>query len=153
MQENIRPELTLEQLRALPTFEMEFTTAEGAILCLEDAYRRKNIESACACKNFLVEGILALMEADPDLARNADLRKRNAVLLERQFRKEIAEAWPELKGVETFFINHQRYIDGVVAVTELRLLPDGSFNKLNLLVANTISGWRVLNEVDDSELE
>jgi hypothetical protein len=101
----------------------------------------------------LIEGILALMEADPNLARNAELRKRNALLLERQFRKEIAEAWPGLKGVETFFIEHQRYIDGVVAVTELRLLPDGSFNKLNLLVANTISGWRVLNEVDDSELE
>ena len=52
MPENIEPELTLEQLRALPSVEQDFDTPEGAVLCLEDAYRRKNIESACACKNF-----------------------------------------------------------------------------------------------------
>ena len=153
MLENVQPELTLEQLRELATFEADFNTPEGAILCLEDAYRRQHIESACACKNFLIEGILMLLDADPDLARNADLRKRNAVLLERKFRQDIAEAWPELKGVETFFIDHQRYINGVVVVTELRRMPDGMFNKLNLLVANTLSGWRVLNEVADSEIQ
>jgi hypothetical protein len=153
MQENVQPELTLEQLRALPAFEKDFYTPEGAILCLEDACRRQHIESACACKNFLIEGILALLDADPNLARDAELRKRNALLLERQFRKEITESWPELKGVETFFIDHQRYINGIVVVTELRRMPDGSFNKLNLLVANTPSGWRVLNEVDDSEIQ
>jgi hypothetical protein len=153
MLKNIQPELTLEQLRALPSVEMDFTTPEGAILCLENACRRQNIESACICKNFLVEGILMLLDADPNLARNAELRKRNAVLLERQFRKEITESWPDLKGVESFFIDRQAYIRGIVAVTELRRLPDGSFNKLNLLVANTISGWRVLKEISDDELE
>jgi hypothetical protein len=153
MLENVQPGLTLEELRALPAFEMDFYTAEGAILCLEDAYRRKNIESVCACKNFLIEGILMLLDTDPNLARDAELRKRNAQMLERQFRQETTQAWPELKGVETFFIDHQRYINGVVVVTELRRLPDGSFNKLNLLVANTHSGWRVLNEVADSEIQ
>jgi len=153
MLENVQPGLTQEELSALPVFEMDFYTAEGAILCLEDAYRRKHIESACACKNFLIEGILALLDADPNLARNAELRKRNAMLLERKFRQEITAAWPDLKGVETFFIDHQRYINGIVVVTELRRMPDGSFNKLNLLVANTVSGWRVLNEVDDSEIQ
>lgn len=153
MLENVQPELTLEELRALPVFEMDFNTPEGAILCLEDAYRRQSIESVCMCKNFLIEGILALLDADPDLARNAELRKRNATLLERKFRQETTEAWPALKGVETFFIDHQRYINGIVAVTELRRMPDGTFNKLNLLVANTHSGWRVLNEVADSELQ
>jgi hypothetical protein len=153
MLENVQPELTLEELRALPTFEMDFNTPEGAILCLEDAYRRQSIESVCICKNFLIEGILALLDADPNLARNAELRKRNAVLLERRFRQEITEAWPDFKGVETFFIDHQRYINGIVAVTLLRRMPDGTFNKLNLLVANTHSGWRVLNEIADSEIQ
>jgi hypothetical protein len=153
MLENVQPELTLEELRALPAFEMDFYTPEGAILCLEDAYRRQSIESVCMCKNFLIEGILALLDADPNLARNAELRKQNALALERKFRKETTEAWPELKGVETFFIDHQRYINGVVVVTVLRRLPDGSYNKLNLLVANTHSGWRVLNEIADSEIQ
>ena len=153
MQENVQPELTLEQLRALPVFEMDFNTPEGAILCLEDAYRRQSIESVCMCKHFLIEGILMLLDADPNLARDAELRKRNAVLLERKYRQEITGAWPELKGVETFFIDHQRYINGIVVVTELRRMPDGTFSKLNLLVANTLSGWRVLNEVEDSEIQ
>ena len=153
MLENVEPELTLEQLRALPAVEMDFNTPEGAILCLEDACRRKHIESACACKNFLIEGILMLLDADPNLARNPELRKRNATLLEQKYRKDLAEVWPDLKGVESFFIDRQRYINGVVVVTELRRLPDGSFNKLNLLVVNTVSGWRVLNEVADSEIQ
>ena len=153
MLENIKPELTLEQLQALPSVEKDFSTPEGAILCLEDAYRRQNIESACMCKNFLIEGILMLLDADPDLARNAELRKRNAVLLERKFRKETTESWPDLKGVESFFIDHQRFISGVVVVTELHRLRDGTFNKLNLLVANTINGWRVLNQISDDEIE
>jgi hypothetical protein len=152
MLKNVEPELTLEQLRALPAFEMDFFTAEGAILCLEDACRRKHIESACACKHFLIEGILMLLNADPNLVRNAELRKRNAVLLEQRYRKETTESWPDLKGVESFFIDHQAYLNGIVAVTELHRLPDGSFNKLNLLVANTVSGWRVLNEISDDEL-
>lgn len=152
MLKNVEPELTLEQLRALPTFEMDFHTPEGAILCLEDAYRRKHIESACACKHFLIEGIMMLLNADPNLARNAELRKRNAALLEQRFRKETSEAWPDLKGVESFFIDHEAYLNGVVVVTELHRLPDGTFNKVNLLVANTISGWRVLNEISDNEL-
>ncbi len=152
MLKNVQPELTLEQLRALPPAEMDFTTPEGAILCLEDAYRRQSIESACACKNFLIEGILALLDADPNLARNAELRKRNAVLLERQFRKETAEAWPDFKGVESFFIDRQVYLRGMVAVTELRRLPDGTFDRINLLVTNTHSGWRVLREISDDEL-
>ncbi len=48
------PELTLEELRALPAVEKNFKTPEGAILCLEEAYRRQNIELACACRNFLI---------------------------------------------------------------------------------------------------
>jgi hypothetical protein len=133
--------------------EKDFTTPEGAILCLEDAYRRRNIESAVMCKDFMVEGILILLDADPNLARNAELRKRNAVLLERQFRKEITESWPDLKGVESFFYGRQAYTDGIVVVTEIRRLPDGAFDKLNFLVAKTKGGWRVLNQISDEDLE
>src|SRR5208283_261842 len=151
--ENDKPELTLEQLRALPVPDQDFNTPEGALLCFEEACRRRNIESVCVCKNFLIEAILMLLNADPNLVRNAELRKRNAVLLERTFRKELTESWPDLKGVEIFFIDRQVYIKGIVIVTELRRLPDGSFNKLNYLVANTAAGWRVLNQISDDEIE
>ena len=153
MPENIEPELTLEQLRALPFVEEDFGTPEGAVLCLEAAYRRKSIESVCACKNFMIEGTVALLNADLNLARDPELRKKNALLTERAFRKEIAEAWPDLKGVESFFIDRWVYHDGIVVVVEIRRSPDGTFTKLNHLVANTHSGWRVLNLISDDELD
>lgn len=153
MPENIEPELTLEQLRALPLVEEDFGTPEGAVLCLEAAYRRKTIEAVCVCKNFLIEGTVALLNLDPNLARNPEIRKKNALLLERSFRKATTESWPDLKGVESFFIGRQIYHDGIVVVIELRRFPDGKFAKLNHLVASTVSGWRVLNQISDDELD
>jgi hypothetical protein len=153
MRENVQPELTLEQLHLLlPHVERDFETPEGAILCLEDACRRQNIESACICKNFLIEGTLKLLDLDPSLARDPEMRKKNARLLELSYRKATAESWPDLKGVESFFIDRQPYTDGIVVVTELRRLQDGTFNEHKLLVAKTKDGWKVLNEISDDEL-
>jgi hypothetical protein len=153
MPENIEPELTLEQLRALPSFEKDFGTPEGAVLCLEDAYRRRSIESVCACKNFMIEGTVALLNADLNLARDPEMRKKNALLSERAFRQATTEAWPDLKGVESFFIDRWAYHDGIAVVVEIRRAPNGTFTKHNHLVASTNSGWRVLNEVSDDELD
>ena len=153
MPEKMEPELTLEQLRALPSIEHDFETPEGAVVCLEDAYRRQSIESACACKNFMIEGAVELLNVDPKLARDPELRKKKAQFSERAFRKEITEAWPDLKGVESFFIDRQVYTDGIVVVVEIRRSPDGTFTKLNHLVAYTHSGWRVLNLISDNDLE
>jgi hypothetical protein len=152
MPENKEPEWTLEQLRALPHVEKDFRTPEGAILCLEDAYRRRNIEAACACKNFMIEGALALLNLDPDLARDPETRKRNARLLEWSYRKETAASWPDLDGAESFFVDRQSYCDGIVVVTEVRRLRDGSFSQLYVLVAKTKDGWCVLNTIADDEL-
>ncbi len=153
MPEKIEPKLTLEQLRALPRFEVDFNTPEGAILCLEDACRRRSIESAVACKDFSIEGTLMLVNFDPDLARDPEVRQRNVLLAERTYRRETTESWPDLEGAESFFIARQPYLEGIVVVTELRRRRDGTFEKLNLLVAKTKSGWRVLNLVSDDELK
>jgi hypothetical protein len=152
MIENFEPDQTLEQLRALPFVDEDFGTPEGAVLCLEAAYRRKSIEAVCACKNFMVEGTVALLNVDENLARDPEMRKKNALLAERAFRKATTEAWPDLKGVESFFIDRWTYHDGIVVVVEIRRFPDGKFTKLNHLVANTHSGWRVLKEISDDEL-
>ena len=153
MIENFEPDQTLEQLRALPLVDEDFGTPEGAILCLEAACRRKSIEAVCACKHFMVEGTVALLNVDLDMARDPELRKKNALLSERAFRKATTEAWPELKGVESFFIDRWVYHDGIVVVVEIRRSPDGTLTKLNHLVAITHSGWRVLNEVSNDELD
>ena len=143
----------MEELRALPPFEHDFDTPEGAVLCLEDAYRRKSIESACACKSFMIEGAVELLNVDPKLAADPELRKKKAAFSERAFRKELSEAWPMLDGVESFFVDRQIYTNGIVAVIEIRRAPDGTFTKVNHLVAITNSGWRVLNQISEDELD
>ena len=153
MIENFEPDQTLEQLRALPLVDEDFGTPEGAILCLEAACRRKSIEAVCACKNFLIEGTVALLNVDEALARDPEMRKKNALLSERAFRKATTEAWPELKGVESFFIDRWVYHDGFAVVVEIRRSPDGKFTRLNHLVANTHSGWRVVRLLADDELD
>ena len=103
MRENVEPELTLEQLRTLlPSVEMDFDTPEGAILCLEDACRRQNIESACVCKNFMIEGTLKLLDLDPNLARDPEFRKKNALLLERTYRKTTRRPGPTSRAWKAF---------------------------------------------------
>lgn len=147
------PDEVLAKLRARPSFDQDFTTPEGAILCLEDACRRHSLESVLVCKDFLIEGTVMLLNYDPDLARDAELRKKNAVLAERAFRRRLTEDWPDFTGVESFFFGHRPYAEGIVVVREIQRLPDGSFNQLNVLVAKTKDGWRVLDEISDDEAE
>ena len=149
----VESEEILAKLRARPRFELDFNSPEGAILCLEDAYRRRSLESAVACKDFLIEGTVMLLNYDPDLARDPELRKRNALLVERNFRQRLSEDWPDLSGTESFFFGREDYSQGIVAVREVRWLPDGTLDKRNVLTARTRSGWRVLNEVSDDELD
>lgn len=150
--EKTEPKLTLEQLRELPCPEKDFSTPEGAILCLEEAYRRRDIEAAIACKHFAIEGILMLLDYDDDLARDPEIRQRNTMLAEQTFRREIGESWPDLQGAESFFLERELFINGVMVVKELRRLRDGSYERLNVLVAKTRDGWRVLYPVTDDQL-
>jgi hypothetical protein len=147
--ENLEPELTLEELRALPAIEKNFTTPEGAILCLEEACRRHDIELACACRNFLIQGTLTMLDFDEALARDPQLRQKNAVLSERFFRQRLTEDWPDLTGVESFFIDCQTYTDGIVVVTQLQRSRMVSFSQHELLVAKTNDSWRVVSPLPD----
>lgn len=140
-------EEALAALRALPRPEMDFTTPEGAILCLEDAYRRQDLEAACASKDFMIEAQLLLQESAPSSANDPSIQRQTAEVLQLAYRKEISENWPDMEGVESFFVEQQPYADGIVIVTEFLLLPDGGVSEANLRVAQTSDGWRVLNPV------
>jgi len=143
-------EEALAELRALPRPAMDFATPEGAILCLEDAYRRKDIEAACACKDFLVEATLMLLEVAPDTADDPEVQAKATEVLELGFRKEKEEAWPDMEGTESFFVEQHPLGDGIVLVTEFMRMPDGSFCETHLRVAHVAGkGWRVLNAVSD----
>jgi hypothetical protein len=142
----------LAELRALPKPAMDFTTPEGAILCLEDAYRRRDIEAAVACKDFLIEATLMLAEVSPGTADDPEVQGHAANVLELAFRKEKTSAWPDMEGIESFFIERQPFSDGIVVVQEFMRMPDGTFCEAKLRVAHTQNGWRVLDPLlDDAD--
>jgi hypothetical protein len=146
-------EEALAKLRALPKPAMDFTTPEGAILCLEDAYRRHDIEAAVACKDFRIEATLLLADAAPEAADDPEVQAQAADVLEQAFRKEKAEAWPDMAGVESFFVGREDLTDEFVVVNEFNRFPDGTFAEVYLQVALTEKGWRVLGLCDDEEEE
>lgn len=144
------------ELKTRPTFTPDFTTPEGAILMLEAAYKARDLEEAVSCKHFETEAKLMLKKLPnnpPDFAADPQRIKETAEALELVFRKHMHEDWPDMEGVESFFLSREQYVTGVVAVNEVCRYPDGGFSNQVLLVAETKNGWRVLNPLEASEAE
>lgn len=135
------------QLKALPPVAKDFTTPEGAILCLEDAYRRRDIEAAIAAKDFKTEARLMLQKTGFKDRIDDEMIAKTAEALVASFRAHRTASWPDFDGLESFFTKREPYADKVVLVTEVCRFPDGGFSRQQILVAETPEGWRVLNPV------
>jgi hypothetical protein len=140
-------EITYAELKALPRHSKDFTTPEGAILCLEDAYRRRDIEAAVACKDFITEAKLMLQKFDEKVRSDPEILKETAETLELAYRKEMSQSWPDFANLESFFTDKQPYAEKVVMLTEVCRFPDGLTSRQQILVGKTAKGWRVLNPV------
>src|SRR6266516_519949 len=85
----------LAELATLPPVAMDFTTPEGAILCLEDAYRKHDIEAAVACRDFATEARLWL-QRNPSYNSDlfAEMMPKMTKTMERSYRESMATHWP-----------------------------------------------------------
>ena len=141
-----------DRYKASPPVAVDFTTPEGAILCLEDAYRRHDIEAAIAAKDFYQEAKRLLQKIWQNTGNketgDEEMVTLTAEALLTTFRLELSETWPNFEGLESFFTKREPSIDNSVIVTEMCRFPDGGFSQQRLLVAETPQGWRVLNIVD-----
>lgn len=128
----------------------DFSTPEGAILCLEDAYRAKDIEAAVRCKDFQTEARLMLEKLSmPKEEMDDEIIGKTAEVLELGFRKEKEQkGFPDMNGVTSTFPKTEPMGDGMVAVTEDCTYPDGQTSRQRLLVGKTEGGWRVLHPID-----
>lgn len=142
--QRVTDELHIE-LMALPEVRKDFTTPEGAILCLRDAYRSKDIEAAVAAKDFKTEARLMMEETGFKTCINDETVAMTAEALELSFRTHTKAKWPDFDQLESFFPKREPLRDGVVVVTEVCRFPDGLFSQQEMLVAKTPEGWRVLN--------
>ena len=142
--------------RNRPTIVADFTTPEGAILMLEDAFRRHDLEAAVAAKDFVVEARLELAtESSSGTPTAADVSAR-AAALETGFRAMMNASWPDYSGVESYFLERRPYdgrgIANLVLVTEASRVAAGAagrggYSEQHIVVAQTTQGWRVLNPV------
>jgi len=148
--------LRLAELRGRPAVVADFTTPEGAILVLEDAFRRRDLEAAVAAKDFAIEARLELSAAGAPQPWSDTLVTERAAKLEAQFRAMMTASWPDFAGVESYFLDRQPYTESDVAhlvvVTEASRIVPGShsqadYSEQRILVAETARGWRVLNPV------
>lgn len=125
------------------------TTPEGALLCIEDAYREKNLNKVLACKDFQIEGRLMIGKLKTK-DENGELAAKTAEVLELGFRKEIEQrGFPDMTGVTSEFPETKTFQDGIVIVTEVCRYPDGGASKQRMLVGKSAQGWRVLYPVDE----
>ena len=125
---------------------MDFTTPEGAILCLEDAYRKHDIEAAVACRDFATEARLWLQQKQ---SYSSDLLTQMlpeiTKTMERSYRESMTTLWPiEWEKAQSYFPKREPNAEGVVVVSEVTRGPDGSLLRQRLLVAETPKGWRVV---------
>ena len=134
-------------LDSLPTYAMDLSTPQGAILCLEDAYQRKDIEAAVACKDFTLEAMLMSEDKDPNVF-DEEVIDKLAETLELAFREGIEDSWPDFEGLKSYFDSQEPYQENVVIVTEVCRYPDGGYSRQRILVGKTENEWKVLYPLD-----
>jgi hypothetical protein len=134
-------------LRHEREFARDFSSPQGALLVLEDAYRAGDVEAVVAAKDFTREAELMLARLPiPSAAADPELVAKTAETLELAFRAELRSGFPNVTGTESTFSDATPYPGpaGVVVVTEVVRYPDGGSSRQEMLVAQTSRGWRVL---------
>jgi hypothetical protein len=91
------------ELKAQPPVAKDFSTPEGAILCLEDSYRRRDIEAAIAAKDFKTEARLILEETGFKDHIDDEVVAETEKALVESFRAHTTAEWPDFEGLESFF--------------------------------------------------
>jgi hypothetical protein len=135
----------LAELAALPHVKADFTTPEGAILRLEEAYRRHDLEAAVACRDFGTEARLWLQKNETPPWAQTEMLPALTQTMEELYRKHMAEFWPSDWGrAKSYFPRRDPYAEKIVAVSEVTIGPDGSLLRQRILVAETPQGWRVV---------
>lgn len=132
-------------------FEHDFTTPEGAILCLEDAYDAGDIDRAIACKDFEAEAKLMLtkLKTNQDGALATDeMVAKTAELLQLSFIKHLQGNFPSFVGVLRAFPDRTYINEDLCIVTEVCYYPSNERSLQRHHVSRKNGSWRVLNLVD-----
>ena len=125
-------------------FVHDFTTPEGAILCLEDAYDDQDIERAVSCKNFTEEARMLLEKMNENL-RNDDILEATAEVLKHSFVKSLKDdGFPLFTGIERVYPLREKITQDLYLITEICIFPDGGRSTQKIYTFRDEEGWKVL---------
>lgn len=131
-------------------FKADFDTPEGAILAIEQAFRKEDIDSILACKDFGEEAKLTLAEMNID--QEEETVKNLTEVLELSFINSLKEhGFPNFNSVLSAFPNREKITDQHWIITEVCWYADGGKSIQKLNTVKTANGWKVLNPVDDEQ--
>lgn len=127
-------------------FPHDFSTPEGAILCIEDAYDAQDIERAMACKDFEEEAkqMLSAMKSVNQLGENEEVVPQMAEVLRLSFIKSMEGNFPSFEGITRAFPKREMVRDNLAIVTEVCFYPDQTKSSQRLYVSKKDGGWKVL---------
>jgi hypothetical protein len=139
----------LKQLTSQPPVAADFSTPEGAVLCLEEAFRQRNTEAAVACRDFATEARLWLQDRGhlSNEQKTASLPETTQAM-EKSFRNALAKGLPAdwILG-KSYFLPHEPFADGIITVNKYTQVPEGSLFSQEILVAKSANGWRLVKVV------
>jgi uncharacterized protein YegJ (DUF2314 family) len=125
-------------------FIHDFSTPEGAILCLEDAYDEQDTDKAVFCKNFVEEARMLLQKMNDGL-QNEDILQVTADVLRRAFIKSLKdEGFPLFTGINRAYPQREKIKDNLYLITEVCVFPDGGRSTQKIYTFRDADGWRVL---------
>lgn len=125
-------------------FIHDFSTPEGAILCLEDAYDEQDIDKAVSCKNFVEEARMLLQRMNDSL-RNDDILEATAEVLRLSFIKSLKdEGFPLFRGIDRVYPQRQKITHNLYLITEICTFPDGGRSIQKIYTFKDQEGWKVL---------
>lgn len=128
-------------------FNADFTTPEGSIISLENAYDTGDMDKILACKDFDIEA--KLMIAEMKMPSGAEVLKEMAEVLKLSFIKHsLDEGLPSFKGIKRAFPIREKISDEHFIITEVCYYPDGGSSKQRLNTYLTDKGWRTLSPAD-----
>jgi hypothetical protein len=136
----------LAQLTSQPPVPVDFSTPEGAVLCLEAAFQQKNLEAAVAGRDFPTEARLWLQErAQLSQEHKIAMLPETIRAMEKSFRDALAKDLPAdwILG-KSYFLPPEPFADGIVAVNKYTLVPEGGLYAQQILVAKTGNEWRTV---------
>ena len=129
----------------------DFSSAESALLSIENAYRQKDRELILACKDFYLEAKFVVPEKTGRSKEKLDLaRKASAMLLEKQWIGYLDQGIPEWNDVEVKITDIEELTEDMVVVTEEIRPPGHDPIPSRLFVGRNDAGeWKVLMDYSE----